>query len=52
MYLTMNGEQKSPQSKDTEDEKPFSCSGCGKPLGKLDEYCSNCERINPNYILR
>lgn len=33
------------------DKKKFKCSGCGTSLGKYDEKCSNCERLNPNYIL-
>ena len=33
------------------EEKQFKCSGCGTPLGKFDERCPNCERLNPNYIL-
>ncbi len=33
------------------DEKQFRCSGCGALLGKYDEKCPNCERLNPNYIL-
>ncbi|MCK5409852.1 MAG: hypothetical protein KAJ30_06265 [Candidatus Heimdallarchaeota archaeon] len=33
-------------------EKQFNCTGCGSPLGKYDETCINCERINPNYVLR
>jgi len=34
------------------DEKQFKCSGCGTLLGKYDEKCPNCERLNPNYVLR
>ena len=48
----MFGEQDNPQLEDEKEEKPFRCSGCGTPLGKLDETCPNCERTNPNYILR
>ena len=33
-------------------EKQFKCSGCGTSLGKYDEKCPNCERLNPNYALR
>ena len=38
---------------DTKDEdKPFQCSGCKTALGKYDEKCPNCERLNPHYCLR
>ena len=49
----MFGEQEpsQPENKE-EEEKLFSCSGCGTPLGKMDETCPNCERINPDYIYR
>ena len=33
-------------------EKIFKCSGCGNLMSKYDEKCPNCERLNPNYILR
>ncbi len=34
------------------DEQSFSCTGCGSSLGKYDKRCPNCERLNPNYVLR
>ncbi|MBY9000285.1 MAG: hypothetical protein KGD64_05180 [Candidatus Heimdallarchaeota archaeon] len=40
------------EEKAKNEEKPFTCTGCGFPLGKYDEKCPNCERLNPNYILR
>ncbi|MCE7742114.1 MAG: hypothetical protein GOP50_06615 [Candidatus Heimdallarchaeota archaeon] len=50
----MFGEQETPQPKneEEEEEKLFRCSGCGTPLGRLDETCPHCERINPHYLLR
>ena len=38
--------------KDQNEEKPFVCTGCKTPLGKYDEKCPHCERLNPNYVLR
>lgn len=35
-----------------EEDKPYKCTGCKTPLGKYDEKCPYCERLNPNYVLR
>ena len=47
------GKDKVPEKEASEnDDKPFNCTGCGFPMGKFDEKCTNCERLNPNYVLR
>ena len=33
------------------EKKQFKCTGCETPLGKYDEYCPNCERKNPKYLV-
>jgi len=47
-----NKEESTEKKESKNDEKPFNCTGCGSPLGKYDESCTNCERLNPNYVLR
>ena len=52
--INMGHYKESSQEKEesNNDEKPFNCTGCGSSLGKYDEKCPNCERLNPNYVLR
>ncbi|MCG3258635.1 MAG: hypothetical protein H7644_02730 [Candidatus Heimdallarchaeota archaeon] len=47
MFSEANSEKKETRE---ENEKPFKCTGCETPLSKNDEYCPNCERINPKYL--
>lgn len=37
--------------KNNYDEK-FKCTGCRTTLTRDDEYCPNCERLNPHYKYR
>ncbi len=53
MFNMEHNKESSTEKKESKnDEKPFVCTGCGCPLGKYDETCINCERLNPNYVLR
>lgn len=47
-----NKESSTENKESKNDEKLFNCTGCGSPLDKYDESCPNCERLNPNYVLR
>jgi rubrerythrin len=47
-----NKEASTEKKESNNNETPFNCTGCGSPLGKFDENCPNCERLNPNYVLR
>ncbi len=47
MFSDTNSEKKEAKEKD---EKPFKCTGCKTLLSKNDEFCPNCERINPKYL--
>lgn len=47
MFSDTNSEKKEVKEKD---EKPFKCTGCKTSLSKNDEFCPNCERINPKYL--
>ena len=50
--MQSNSFNSKPKESNMSNEKPYRCSGCGTPLGKYEEKCSKCERINPNYILK
>ena len=50
--MEYNEESSTKKKESKDDEKPFNCTGCGSSLGKYDESCPNCERSNPNYVLR
>ena len=50
--MEYNRESSKKKKESKNGDKLFNCTGCGSPLGKYDEHCPNCERLNPNYVLR